>query len=183
MRQVEESPEIDTDQSVSRETEAQVHGHYGREPYWRSGSVTTGDATATPSAGLLLPPELKPLDPITVDTQSSVVDQHLRGIAAVATCHVHATDGDIGHVTDLLVEDGNWHVRYITVDTMNWWPGEKVLISPGSIREIDWPHRLVQLDVDRQKVKDSPPYDASSTVDGLYDERFLTYYGIKWVEA
>jgi hypothetical protein len=39
----------------------------------------------------------------------------------------------------------------------------------------------VQLDVDRQKVRDSPEYDKSITVDGLYDERFLTYYGIKWI--
>jgi hypothetical protein len=181
MRQEKESPDIDTDQPVSRQTEAQVYSHYGREPYWRRGSFPTGDATATPSADLLRLSELKPLNPISVDTQLSVGDPHLRAIAAVATCDVHATDGAIGHVADLLVDDGNWHIRYIIVDTTNWWPGEMVLISPGLIQEIDWPRRLVQLDVDRQKVKDSPPYDKSITVDGAYDESFLTYYGIKWI--
>jgi|ERR1019366_293041 hypothetical protein len=181
MRQVQESPDIDTNQPVSRQIEAQAYSHYGREPYWRRGSLPTGDATAMPSAGLLSLPELTPLDPIGVDTQPSVGDQHLRGVAAIAMCHINATDGAIGHVVDLLVDDGSWHIRYITVDTLNWWPGETVLISPRSIQEIDWPHRLVQLDVDRQKVRDSPKYDKSITVDGLYDERFLTYYGIKWI--
>jgi hypothetical protein len=38
--------------------------------------------------------------------------------------------------------------------------------------------------IDRQKVKDSPPYDPAVTVDGTYDEILLTYYsGIKWVEG
>jgi hypothetical protein len=167
MRQVQESPDIDTDRPVSRQIEAQVYGYYGREPYWRHGSFSSPAST--------------PLDPMGAGNLPRIDDQHLRGVAAVSTCHINATDGAIGHVVDLLVDDGSWHIRYITVDTMNWWPGETVLISPGSIQEIDWPHRLVLLDVDRQKVKDSPEYHKSITVDGLYDERFLTYYGIKWV--
>jgi hypothetical protein len=46
--------------------------------------------------------------------------------------------------------------RYITVDTKNRWPGGRVVISPRSVREIDWANRLMHLDVDRQKVKGSP---------------------------
>jgi hypothetical protein len=69
------------------------------------------------------------------------------------------------------------------VDTRNWWPGERVLISPYSVREIDWSGRLVHVNVDRQKVKDSPPYDPSITIDGAYEEEFLTYHGIRWVVA
>ena len=65
----------------------------------------------------------------------------------------------------------------------SWWPGERVLISPLSVREIDWADKLIQLDVSRQKVKDSPLYDPSLTVDGAYEEKFLTYYGIRWVAA
>jgi len=61
------------------------------------------------------------------------------------------------------------------------WPAKKVLISPLSAREIDWAKKLVHLDVDRQRVKDSPAYDPAVTVDRDYDEKFLTYYGIKWV--
>ncbi len=161
MRQVQDSPDIDTDQPVSRQTEAQLTGYYGREPNRRHDSLSS--------------PRLTSLDPVGGD------DRHLRSVAAVSTCHIDATDGAIGHVEDLLVDDGSWHIRYMTVDTVNWWPGKTVLISPGLIQEIDWPHRSVRLDVDRQKVKDSPEYDKSITVDGLYDERFLTYYGIKWV--
>lgn len=181
MRQVQESPDIDTEHPVSRSVEAQIYNHYGRDPYWRPDSFPAGDDTARPSAGLLPLPELTLLDPIVADPRPAAGDHHVRGVADAAQCEIQASDGAIGHVVELLVDDGSWHIRYIVVDTMNWWPGEKVLISPRSIQEIDWARRSVQLDVDRQKVKDSPPYDKSITVDGLYDELFLTYYGIKWI--
>jgi len=104
-------------------------------------------------------------------------DPHLRSIEAVTGYHSHASDGEIGHVEDFLVEDGDWSIHYLVVDTKNWWPGKKVLISPRSAREIDWTHRLVHIDVDRQMVKDSPAYDASITVDRVYEKHFHSYYG------
>ena len=75
------------------------------------------------------------------------------------------------------MEDADWSIHYLVVDTKNWWPGKKVLISPRSAREIDWTDKLVNLNVDRQKVKDSPAYDASTTVDRAYEKHFHDYYG------
>ena len=54
---------------------------------------------------------------------------------------------------------------------------EQVLISPRSVREIDWTDKLVNLNVDRQRVKDSPAYDAATTVDRAYERHFHSYYG------
>ena len=93
--------------------------------------------------------------------------------------HVHAIDGEIGHVEDFLIDDADWGIRYLKIDTKNWWPGSRVLMPPSSVRSIDRPNRLVHLDVDRQQVKDSPRYDASKMVDGAYDEVFLWYYRTK----
>ena len=49
-----------------------------------------------------------------------------------------------------------------------------MLISPYSVREIDWSGRLMHINVNRQRVKDSPPYDPCITIDGAYEEKFLT---------
>ena len=125
----------------------------------------------------------KTRDPGRADAQSKEGDPHLRSIAAVTGYHIHASDGEIGHVEDFLVDEAGWNIRYIKVDTRNWWPGERVLISPYSVREIDWSGRFVHINVNRQTVKDSPPYDPGITIDGAYEEKFLTYYGIKWVAA
>jgi hypothetical protein len=51
-----------------------------------------------------------------------------------------------------------------------------VLISPRSIDEIDWTDKLINLDVVRQKVKDSPAYDTSIMIDRAYERQFHSYY-------
>ena len=116
----------------------------------------------------------------TAPAETGAGDPNLRSITAVTGYYIHATDGDIGHTEDFLIDDAGWSIRYIIVDTKNWWAGEKVLISPRSVRQINWQDKLITLDVSRQKVKDSPPYEPTRTVDGDYDEKFYTYYGIKF---
>jgi hypothetical protein len=44
---------------------------------------------------------------------------------------IGATDGEIGHVEDFLLDDESRAFRYLVVDTRNWWPGNKVLVAPG----------------------------------------------------
>ena len=61
-------------------------------------------------------------------------DPHLRSVEAVTGYHIHASDGEIGHVEDFLVEDADWSIHYLVVDTKNWWPGKRILISPRSAR-------------------------------------------------
>ncbi len=179
MRQVENSPDIDTERPVSRQIEAAVYNYYDLNPYWGGSDMLGTNAVATPLVASLWasPPHGDSDD----GAQPGGDDPHLRSIAAVTGYHIHATDGEIGHVEDFLVDDATWNIRYVVVDTRNWWPGEKVLISPYSAREIDWGDRLVHLDVERQKVRNGPSYDPAITLDGAYDEKFQTYYGIKWV--
>ncbi len=178
-QQVKDSPDVDTDQPVSRQLEDHVYNFYGVNPYWSGGYFPMGNRMATP----LIAPLYGKQDDLRRDAQPNQGDPHLRSIAAVTRYHVHATDGEIGHVEDFLVDDAGWSIRFIKIDTRNWLPGQRMLISPYSVREIDWADRFIHLDVDRQKVKDSPPYDPSITVDGAYQEKFLTYYGISWVAA
>ena len=192
MQQVKDSPEIDTDQSVSRQMESKVYNYYGWSPYWGagylggagyvggSGAVSGVDyigglGLASPFLG-----SARREEPGAAARNDG--DPHLRSTVAVTGYHIHASDGEIGHVDEFLIDDADWSIRYLVVDTKNWWPGKKVLISPRSIHEIDWTDKLVNLDVNRQKVKDSPAYDASIRVEKGYDEKFLTYYGIKFAE-
>ena len=183
MQQVRESPDVDTDQPVSRQMEANVYDYYCWDPYWSGSFLPMSNAMATPFAAPRRLSSSKPRDAGRADASLNEGDPHLRSVAAVTGYHIHATDGEIGHVEDFLVEDAGWSIRYIKVDTRNWWPGERVLIAPGSVREIDWADSLIHLDVNRQKVKGSPRYDPFITVDGAYEEKFLTYYGIRWVAA
>jgi hypothetical protein len=113
------------------------------------------------------------------DGQKNDGDRHLRSVDRIKRYAIQASDGEIGHVNDFLIEDGSWNIRYIVVDTKNWWPENRVLIPPESVKKINWDAQSVYLHVDGQKVKESPPYDASTMVDEAYDNILLKYYGIK----
>jgi hypothetical protein len=105
---------------------------------------------------------------------------HVRLLSEITGNTIEGTDGDIGHAEDFLIDTVIWQIRYVIVHTSSWWAGEKLLVSPLSIDWIDTARSILNLDVTRQKVKDSPPYVASETVDGAYEELFHTYYGIHW---
>ena len=161
---VESSPEIEQHQPVSRQTELHLYDYYNCDPNWNSGSLVAGGATSVSS---VIP---RPGD--------AGVDggPRLRSAAAIRGCHILATDGELGHVEDVLLDDAIWDVRYLAIDTRNWWPGRQVLVSPHAVKQVDWLERWIRLDVSRHQVKDSPPWDQAGMVDREYEERLHTYY-------
>ena len=47
--------------------------------------------------------------------------------------HLQASDGEIGHVDDLLIDDDTWQAPYLLIDTSNWPGGGAGSGSPSSI--------------------------------------------------
>ena len=47
---------------------------------------------------------------------------------------------EIGHVSDLLVDERTWSIRYLVVDTSNWWIGRLLDDSAcfSGAADIDW---------------------------------------------
>jgi hypothetical protein len=181
-QQVKDSPDLDTDLPVSRQMESNINEYYGWTPYWGNGLFTdsygyvgaTWTDTSTPA---------RLIDKHLTDGQQSSGDPHLRSINAITGYLIHANDGEIGHVEGFLLKDTDWSIHYVIVDTKNWWPGKKVLISPQSIADIDFETRLVNLGIERQRVKDSPPFNSSTIIDAAYDDAFLVYYGLRLIAA
>jgi hypothetical protein len=99
---------------------------------------------------------------------------HLRSCNAVMKYHIRATDGDIGHVHALLVDDETWAIRYLIVETSNRWLGHQ---APQWIDDVSWFDRKVSVDLTRQAVKDAPPYDAEVSLDREQEMGIHEHYG------
>ena len=176
-QQVKECPAVESDRPVSRQTETNIYSYYGWAPYWGLGFVGIGGGYLAGTSPPPPSPELMRREKEIDDAQRAKDDPALRSANEVTGYQILASDGEIGHVEDFLVEDDDWSIHYLVVDTTNWWPDKKVLISPLSVRKIEWTHRQVSLGADRQKVKDSPAYDPSTTVDPIYEKHFHDHYG------
>jgi sporulation protein YlmC with PRC-barrel domain len=173
-QQVKDSPRINTDLPISREMESSIYDFYGWDPYW-SGLYALGGA---------MPAMMKATIPIPRNTANKAAllrpaDQHLLSVDTIAGYYLEAADGTIGHVDDFLIDDTNWHIRYLIAATSNWWPGKSVVLSSNSVKKVDWAERIVKLDVNRSQVRGSPRYDPGTRLDKAYQERLLEHYGLE----
>jgi hypothetical protein len=172
MEQVKNSPNIDTDKPVSRQHEIGYLGYYNYPYYWGGagywgggfypGLMLAGSAGVGGYNAHILDP--RSLDAakdheLGLDRRS---DPHLRSCKAVTNYHIEAKDGDIGHVSGLLIDEETWAIRYLIVDTSNWWMGHQVLIAPQWILSVVWEESTVAVDLTRAEVQGAPAYDASA---------------------
>jgi hypothetical protein len=176
-RQVEESPGIETDKPVSRQQETALHTHYGWDPYWTAPPLV---GTLGPYWGAVMPGAA---DPATRRVTEEIAarerarsDPHLRSAREVVGYHVAATDGEIGHIEDFLIDDDAWTIELLGIATRNWLPGRKVLISPAWLRAVDWPDRRVEVDLSCEQIKSSPEYDPAMTVEDSYLQQLYAHY-------
>jgi hypothetical protein len=172
--QVRNSPDIDTHRPVSRQHEREYLGYYGYPTYWGGG---LGPLSAYPMLPSAVPPDYAERHE-TRGPEANPEDAHLRSIKQVSGYHVAASDESIGHVGAFVYDSESWAIRYLVVDTRNWWPGgRKVLVSTNWIGRIDWSKREVHTTLTRKAVKGSPEYLESSTLDRSYETRLHDAYG------
>lgn len=101
----------------------------------------------------------------------------LRSLNDVKGYSLHAQDGKIGSVDDFYFDDVQWRVRYLVVDTGNWLPGRRVLISPVALGQPAWESGTLPVDLTEKQVKNSPSIDEHKPVSRQYELELQRYYG------
>jgi hypothetical protein len=167
-RQIEDSPKLDSHKPVSRQLETTYNSYYGWPAYWGgmlpSGSVEYLERTR------------KHWDEVA---EREDWDPNLRGTGDVAGHEVQATDGEIGHIEDFIIDDKTWTIRYLVVSTRNWWPGKTVLISPEWIDSISWSESKVFVHLTRDAIRNSPEYTDESSLTREYEASLHRHYDRK----
>ena len=182
--QVRESPKVDTAQSLGRKEEEALHAHYAWAPYWGGaefGGIGFGGGPGL-SGGGAVPVAGARQD--SAETKAAAeasarheVNPHLRSMGEVKGYAIAATDGSIGHVEDFVVDDRDWSVRFVIVDTRNWLPGRKVAIAPAYLRSVDWAEGKVVVALTQKAIEESPAFDESKPMAEGYAEQLGRHYG------
>jgi hypothetical protein len=146
--EVEASPDIASDPPVALQMDEAQHAYYAYNPVWDegySGVDALGMSART--------------RPYLSSGQNYDVwqagDAHLRSLAEVTGYHIHAIDGDIGHLEDFLVDDESWTIQYAIVNTKNWGFGNHVLVSSAEIKAVNWNERYIRLELTCYAIKSS----------------------------
>jgi len=171
MDKVKNSPSVDVDKPVSRQHELDYYSYYGYPYYWGySGIWGMGAYPGLLGAGRWNAAPAEHSDKASGDV-------HLRSAAEVRGYKIQGSDEAIGHVDDFVVDDETWEVRYLVVDTSNWWLGHQVLVAPQWIERVSWSESKVSVKMTRQAIKDAPPYAPAAALDREQEASLHEHYG------
>jgi len=167
--QVRNSPDVDTKRPIYRHQEVVLHEHY--QWPWPGGYGGTFGTTPLPLSD----------DEVLAKQENAESgrrdDPHLRSTRQITGYHIHATDGQIGHVQDFMVDDEDWAIRFLVADTHNWLPGKKVILSPRWVKCLQWADSLVYFDLTRESIRKSLEFNPSKPISRDYEAFLLDHFG------
>jgi hypothetical protein len=151
-KQIEDSPSIASHETVSQQFEERYYRSYGWPMYWRGGGLWG-------MSGYPLAASPLPRDMAVRRAHEPHADRHLQNTKAVTGYAIQAIDATIGHVTGFLVDDKNWAIRQLVVETGHWYAGKEILISLGKVRRISFEESKVFVDLDQADIEGAPESD------------------------
>ncbi|MET3123077.1 uncharacterized protein YrrD [Oxalobacteraceae bacterium GrIS 2.11] len=185
-QQVQDSPDIDTEKPVSRQHEDDYLRYYNYGDYWGGAGLWGVGMVPNPMMPGYVNNTIAQDTPTRADSiaasrpddrhRHSKEDPHLRSCNNVIGYHIHASDGNIGHISDMLVDEKTWAIRYLIVNTGSWWENHTVLIATQWVDQVEWSDRHVTVAMTRQEIKDAPDYDANADVDRALELKTHQHY-------
>ena len=181
--QVRNSPPYDVQEPLTTQSETEYLGYYNYPYYWGGPSLWGHDIYpsrfTTGSGGFNAPPfVLRPPPPQPEEAETELHTQHaLRSGKGMIGSLVAGSDGDIGVVKDLLVDEKSWAIRYMVVKTGSWSKSLQVLIATKWIETVNWDDTVVSVDMSRQDVESAPHFDPDVKIDRQFEAGLHAHYG------
>jgi uncharacterized protein YrrD len=168
-KQLEESPGLGSDLPVSRQYEEDYYGYFGWPTYW-NGPYVWGlypDISRDPEAWRAEKKATESWDP------------HLRSTNEVEGYDVEASDGHVGKISDFVIDDQSWTIRYLVVETGTWFSGKKVLVPPTWTDRISWSDKKVMVDVSRSKIEHATVFTGKEMLTREFERDLYKHYDRK----
>jgi hypothetical protein len=176
--QINNCPGIGVHRPVSRQQEIKYFAYYGYPIYW-GGNGLWGEGLYP--AGLMSANSKRDPQPNAVASKAYSIaqndDPHLRSWEKVKGYKVQGADEDIGHITDFLVDEQTFAIRYVIVQTSDWWFGNQVLISPQWFSEVQWSDSTVIVKHTRDEIQSAPTYNSTEKLERSREEDIHKHYG------
>lgn len=127
--QVGNSPDVDTEKPVSRQQEIALAEYFGKFANWVHTEFDWGPASPT---GMKYPVH-------------TIEDPHLRSAGDLLGYEVWASDGDIGRLEGLIMDEASWHLGYLDVKAGDWLHGRSMLLPTRWVKSISWADLRINL--------------------------------------
>jgi len=150
-RDIESCPALDKKMPVYRAYEMELNQHYDINNYWMF------DMAATENP-MIYPP--RPLGIPVKEVSEDELDTSLRSFNEVTGYHIKASDGTMGHIDDIIIDDDDWQIVYLIADTSNWLPwSKKVMLPLDFLGEISYVKQHVSIKLKKESIRNAPEFD------------------------
>ncbi|MBC8000964.1 MAG: PRC-barrel domain containing protein [Opitutaceae bacterium] len=152
-KQIEDSPSIESHKPLSRQYEEEYYRYYGWPYYWQ------GDGLWGLSGFPILDLPAEPLAVASAEDRGALperADAHLRSAQAVNGYHLKAIDGEIGHISDFMIDDESWAIRQLVIKTGHRLSGVEVEVPTGNVDRISYDQSSVFANLTGDAIKQSP---------------------------
>jgi sporulation protein YlmC with PRC-barrel domain len=165
-KQIEDGPKAFLNKTPTRNYELRYNSYYGIPNYW--GNSSYGIEIDGLWAGGLYPQKTENLETYNSNMDyESKEDQHLHSTNDILNFHIQAADEEVfGIISDFIIDDSTWGLRYILINTHKFWPGgKKILFAPEWVERFDWEHRFLVTNFHQKVIESFPEYDPEIPVE------------------
>jgi hypothetical protein len=153
--QVRDSPEIDVSQPISRKHEIELLEYYGWPADWLK-----EEHDMTPIGELSEEPEREESDDADQNSEPDLLScDEITGLF-----QIQANDSEVGKLTDFIVDEEDWIIRYLAAQFQPS-PTGYILLPTGLIDRVDWIEAQIYLNASLANIELSPNYDPSKPLD------------------
>lgn len=164
LKQIENSPSIESHKPVSRQYEEEYYQYYGWPYYWQGDGLWGMSGLST--RGLPADPLLS--EPVIACGQKPKrADSHLRCTQAVSGYHIQASDGAIGHVSDFMMNAQSWAIRQLVIKTGHLILGSEARIPTGKVQRISYEESTVFVSLTKESIEQNSAHHL--VLDGAID--------------
>ena len=165
---IENSPSVETRPPVSKQAQNSLAAYYDWPIFWKTAPYE----------------HLQGYEDSNADLKGEDEGQ-LQSLQEIKGYAIQCDEGNLGHVEELIVDTETWTLRYLTIDTGNWLPGKKVIISIDWLTDISWKEQKACLNLSKMDVRNAPVYDPGTPINREFESEVYDYYGRPsyWSEA
>ena len=177
--EIQESPDIKTDQPISAMDLERLHDHYKWPKFWTPLN-TAGTGPSTPSQtsiGAVKPEHRTDTARLAIEKQMQLDGPKLRSIHEVIGYDVDANDGVAGKIEDIIIDDKNWRLRYIVIKTGNIFNNKNVILAVDWINWISHRNSKLRVDMPVKLIEQSPEFDPQTPMTRREEEVFYDFHG------
>ena len=138
--EIEESPDVDTEEPISRLYEKQFYKYYRTTPYW-NGYLSWGTVP--------VPIGLRSTDLMVLDDEESKEDEehYLRSVNEVCGYKCETRDGKIGYIKDFMIDLKNWRIETFIMSMKHLSTGDEIEFDMRWIERFSYSDKRAYLDI------------------------------------